>query len=153
MKRPLLGKNGGTGNGAVWINTAFDLIGDFTVTVADRNDLSGIGEMGLFSNHGAQGWTDVFFVENDKIYSNIVFSHHSAQRKLNNSRSTVKFRIQRAHTTILEQFDDGTGGGFQELCRLAVGSEPVQIGLFLLQEYSMTSAHSGSFDNLVITAE
>jgi hypothetical protein len=141
-------KAAGIGNGIAYVGTNFQVFGDFTASVeVKRTGLSTIGEMGLTTPNT----TDVFFVDNNQINSNIFVSPGFGTRSVQNSSSSVLFQIRRLGNTIFQEYNDGTG--FKLLHSASAGNSlgPTYLGFFLLQEYGDTGAHSGSFDNFRIS--
>jgi hypothetical protein len=149
----IFAKDAFTGNGSVGLITNFQALGDFQATVeGTRIFLVPNGEMGLSSGH-AGGFADIFFVGPNTINANIFVSPGFGFRSVSDSSLTVTFRIMRTGNTLALQYDEG--GGF-----ITVHSAthpnlagPVSIDIFLLQEFGNTTANSGSFKNLQITAD
>lgn len=148
-------KASGIGNGQVYLETLFTVVGDFSVTVkAERIQTSSDFEMGLAVDYGfAAAFADVFFFTALKIHANIIVPPINTFQGVWNSSAEVTLRIRRVGNQVLEEYD--AGGGFQ---LLNTGSHPnltgpVKIRLFLLQEYGDTSYNLGAFDDLEITAD
>lgn len=146
--RVTIDKKDGVGNGAGTLTTTFRAAGDFTATVTSiRNKLSYSGEMGLAIKHIDGVFTDVFFMGLSRIHANITPNHGS--RQTNNSSSVSTFSIERIGNTIFTKYD----GVVLHSTTDSALSVPSKVQLFLLQEYSDTGAHSGSFQNFTIIAD
>jgi hypothetical protein len=146
-------KASGIGNGQVYLETLFTVVGDFSVTVkAERIQASSDFEMGLLCGDAA-AFADIFFFTALKIHANIIIPPINTFQGVWNSSAEVTLRIRRVGNQMLEEYD--AGSGFQ---LLNTGSHPnlsgpAKIRLFLLQEYGDTGYNLGTFDNLEITAD
>ena len=70
-----------------------------------------------------------------------------------NASSDVTFRVRRVGSTILGEFDDGSGFVTLHSRTDSALTAPVRFSLFLIQEFGSTSANSGQFDNWLVTAD
>lgn len=147
----IVDKADGTGDGQLSFNADFAVVGDFTATVfATRVVLTGNGEAGISIVGSAD---DIFFLGDPQINANIFGPPSFGSQITANSTSQVTFRIRRVGQTLFEEFD--AGSGFQTLhsATHANFAVPFRLGLFLIQEFGSTNAHSVKFDNFTITAD
>jgi hypothetical protein len=144
-------KSEGTGNGDVHASTSFDAIGDFSATVrATRTALGGAAEMGLAVDLGTGAVIDIFFVGATQITARMP---GVGPITIGEGSTTVVFRARRSGSQLYLECDPGSG-----FTMLLTGSDPSFAGAarfeaFLIQEFGSTAAHSGSFDDVAVTAD
>jgi len=146
-----MAKAAGTGDGAATLATTFTAIGDFSAKIrAVRTDLSGGAEMGLGLSDGTGRVMDIFFVGGTAVHATLT---GAGTGSISVSATAMGLRIRRVGTQMIFECDDG--GGFVTL--LAVGDaspvNPVQVRAFLRQGLGSLVAHTGSFDDLTISAD
>jgi hypothetical protein len=147
-----VGKAAGTGNGDVKVETGFDVIGNFTASVAiRRTDLRGDAEMGLLVSYGPSGFANIYFVCSKTV--NAMISSLGSSSKVDTEHMTAVFRATRSGNTLVLDYD--TGSGFQTLHSASdtLLAGPVRIQLILLQRTGSTHVHVGTFDDFTITAD
>jgi len=136
------------------ITTNFQVIGDFTTTVvAERIDLATNGTLGLIVFPDAGGFEDVFFTDNTRIGAVFTTPPLSSGQSVNNSASSVVFRIRRTGNTMFEEFDAGSGFEVVNSASHLNLAGPAYVGLFLTQNFGFTGTHKGTFDDFMITAD
>lgn len=146
----------GAGNGAVYLQTNFLVFGDFIASVdMDRSQLGADrpAELGLHTSH-ASGFMDIFFVGSlYQMNANFVFPpDEGGVVTYDSSPTPFTFRIRRVGEQVF--FESDPGSGFVEIWSVTDPrvTEPAVIGLFLIQEFGNTDAHSGTADNFSIEA-
>lgn len=143
-----LQKDAGVGPSThIEINSIFQLVGDFTVTV-NASISSGASSTGLNVN-GQTFWQDVYFVGLNQIWAAGSGGNSGANSV---PTSTAALRMQRIGTTLLSQYD--VGSGFQTIySRSGAGYDaPMSFGLFMIQEQSTTASAQSTFDDLTYHA-
>ena len=150
-------KASGLANAYISMGTCFQLVGDFDVSVdTTRNDLDGRGEAGLavfFTDlPGPLNFADVFFVGSNGINANIFPTAPPGFGTNFNVSSQITFRIQRTNSTLTLTSKSGgvTQTSLSKTDPLLAG--PVQVQLFLEQEYTDSAALAAHFDNLKLSS-
>ena len=133
----------GPGSGYANVSSAFQLTGDFTVSVTATRGV-GVPSTGLAVD-GVGFSQDIYFVGPTEIYAAEAGSNSGS---IGVSAATLTFRIVRIGTTISSSYD--AGSGFQTVfSRSRAGMDrPVTIRLFLGQERPTTALATSTFDDL-----
>jgi hypothetical protein len=150
----MFSQSAGTGNGSGLLTTVISAAGDFTATVdINAGGLSSNGEsgFGFFVPASPTHFSDIFYVGPGQINSNIFNGNPYRVTSNGASSSSALLEIQRVGDTVTTSFNTG-GGLFQ--ANSVTGAEeagPIQITLFLSQEFGNTAASQATFSNFTFS--
>lgn len=164
----VMSKQQGAGIGAIYLETNYQIAGDFVATVnIFRNSLERAANAGIYLSN-ATGGAGIFgqgpggqsglnsIISYISLPSNLPrseqYSGYGSNIQFANTGGLSQFRIARTNSTlILSTNQDGTFRPFQSATS-SYATGPVVLGLFLGQEFGNTSAHQVTFDNFLISA-